>query len=139
MNTVFADTGYWIALINRKDPHRLQALQLAQQLDKTRIVTTELVLVELLNFFSNKGPFLRKMAVQAIEDIVNDQYVTVISHTHNLFQSALKRYDKVFDKQWSFVDCYSFEVMKSKRIKEALAYDKHFQQAGFITMLRNEG
>ncbi len=40
------------------------------------------------------------------------------------------------DKDWSLVDCLSFEVMKSRGITYALAFDHHFEQAGFVTKFR---
>ena len=40
------------------------------------------------------------------------------------------------DKDWSLTDCISFIVMKERGIHDALTTDKHFEQAGFTTLLK---
>lgn len=40
------------------------------------------------------------------------------------------------DKEWSWVDCASFVVMKQRGILEALTTDHHFEQAGFVRLLK---
>jgi len=40
------------------------------------------------------------------------------------------------DKTWSLVDCASFVVMQKRGITEALTSDVHFEQAGFIRLLK---
>ena len=46
---VFADSGYWIALINPDDELHEKAVNLRTSLGNRRIVTTHLVLNEVLN------------------------------------------------------------------------------------------
>ena len=55
MPEVFADTGYWIALLNRNDSLNTKARELSVTLQDTTIVTTEMVLTELLNNASSRG------------------------------------------------------------------------------------
>jgi predicted nucleic acid-binding protein len=55
MKRIFADTGYWIALLNPRDELYGRALALAQTCSDDQIVTTEMVLTELLNGFSAAG------------------------------------------------------------------------------------
>ena len=45
-------------------------------------------------------------------------------------------YNQRQDKTWGLIDCASFLIMQQWRITEALAYDEHFRQAGFIPLLR---
>ena len=40
------------------------------------------------------------------------------------------------DQRWSLTDCSSFLLMEQRGISEALAYDRDFEQAGFIPLLR---
>jgi len=37
----------------------------------------------------------------------------------------------------AFVDCTSFVVMRALGISEALTYDEHFLQAGYLALLRS--
>ena len=45
-------------------------------------------------------------------------------------------YRQMLDKEWSLTDCASFALMKERGIAEALAHDRHFEQAGFVALLR---
>ncbi len=40
------------------------------------------------------------------------------------------------DKEWGLVDCVSFVTMNQLGITEALTTDRHFEQAGFVALLR---
>ena len=55
MSEVFADTGYWAALQNTRDRLHGRALALTKEIEPRRIVTTQMVLVEVLNMFGNRG------------------------------------------------------------------------------------
>jgi predicted nucleic acid-binding protein len=46
---------------------------------------------------------------------------------------------KHIDQGWSFTDCLSFQVMKARRLREALTKDEHFEKAGFVALLRDPG
>jgi predicted nucleic acid-binding protein len=57
MRRVFADTGYWVALLNPQDELHQKARELSNQIDSLYIVTSEMVLAEVLNDFSKRGSF----------------------------------------------------------------------------------
>jgi uncharacterized protein len=40
------------------------------------------------------------------------------------------------DKAWSLVDCSSFAIMQQQNMSQALTNDHHFEQAGFIRLLK---
>jgi predicted nucleic acid-binding protein len=137
MRQVFADTGYWVALLNPKDELHQKARDISKQMDSLYIVTSEMVLAEVLNDFSKRGAFFRQAAIELIESLYNHTNVTVIQQSSSQFQEGLLLYKKRPDKEWSITDCVSFKIMEEYGITEALAYDKHFEQVGFIALLRD--
>jgi len=135
MEIVFADTGYWIALLNPKDNLHQIAVKLSEDLYPVRIVTSELILDELLNNFSSNSQ-LKKVAANFVEQIENNNNINVIIQTPEDRQEALELYKKYTDKQWGITDCISFNIMKATNINKALAYDIHFIQAGYRALMR---
>lgn len=137
MKRVFADTGFWIAFLNPKDRWYEKAIAINKnlQIQKTTIVTSELVLIELLNFFGTFPSNIRQRTGLLVQNIQSHSSITIVSQTSLLFSKALELYLQRPDKEWSLTDCSSFIIMKELQITEALAHDKHFQQAGFITLL----
>lgn len=49
---------------------------------------------------------------------------------------GIRLYEQRRDKQWSLTDCISFVVMKREGLTEALTGDHHFEQAGFVALLK---
>ncbi|GAX36475.1 type II toxin-antitoxin system VapC family toxin [Nodularia sp. NIES-3585] len=137
MQFVFADTGYWVALLNPHDDLHKKAVQLSKAVQPAHIVTSEMVLTEVLNDFSDRGDYFRQAAVKLIEQLYEHPNTTIIPQTSNQFQAALKLYEQRPDKAWSQTDCVSFKIMEEQIIYDALAYDKHFQQAGYTALMRN--
>jgi|SRR5437660_9301992 len=136
MERVFADTGYWIALLNPRDELHSQARFISLQYDPWRIVTSEMVLTEFLNSFSGYGLLLRRAASEAVVSLVNQSQVLIVPQTSNLFEKSLERYQDMADKAWSLTDCSSFLIMEQEQLTAALTHDRHFAQAGFRTLLR---
>jgi predicted nucleic acid-binding protein len=64
--------------------------------------------------------------------------IEIVPQTSDLFISALELYNQRLDQAWSHTDCASFQIMHKLGIQEALAYDKHFEQAGFVALLRQD-
>jgi uncharacterized protein len=137
MRIVFADTGYWVALLNSHDDLHQKAVNLSKAIQPAHIVTSEMVLTEVLNDFSDRGDYFRKIAVTLIQSLYQHPNTTIVPQTTGQFQSALTLYEKRPDKAWSQTDCVSFKIMEEQTIPEALAYDKHFAQAGFVALMRN--
>lgn len=135
MKSVFADTAYWIALLNPKDDLHAEARRVSGTLGQSRIVTSEFVMVELLNGFAGGGAGARVSAVDLIDRLRENANVDLVPLSSALFRRAVDRYARRKDKTWSLVDCASFLIMEEHNITEALTADMHFQQAGFEVML----
>lgn len=112
MRRVFADTGYWVALLNPKDELHQKAQDISKQMDLLYILTSEMVLAEVLNDFFKRGAFFRQAAIELIESLYNHPNVTVIQQSSSQFQEGLLLYKKRLDKEWSITDCVSFKIME---------------------------
>ena len=134
MKVVFADTGYWEAVLNPNDKLHVKAQQVSASLGKVRLLTTEMVLDELLSALS-KIP-VRPIAVIGVQKIRSNPNVEVIPQTSLQFSTGFDLYRSMADKEWSLTDCVSFNVMREHGLTEALAHDRHFEQASFVALLR---
>jgi uncharacterized protein len=135
MRTLFADTFYWTALINSSDDWHQQVMVLTSSLRLTQIVTTEEVLLEVLNFFCNQGIRSRKQAVELVIYVLDNPDVEVMEQTHQSFITGLALYQSRLDKGYSLTDCISMQTMRQLGITEVLTHDKHFTQEGFVILL----
>ena len=68
--TEFADTGYWIALQNPREDLHQKASATSRDYTPNQIVTSEMVLTEFLNSFSDYGPGLCQEAARAVVSLV---------------------------------------------------------------------
>ena len=62
--------------------------------------------------------------------------MTIIPADRTTLQQGFDLYQQRPDKEWSLTDCISFVIMKREGITEALTGDHHFEQAGFIALLK---
>ena len=138
MRVVFADTGYWIALWDTKDARHQSAQAFTKRLGAVRIVTTQLVLVEVLNYMSRLGDYYRTRAAQLVQRMRDDSNVEIVPLTADQFWGAVERYGARADQTWSLTDCASFAVMEERGVTSALAHDRDFEQAGFTALLRQD-
>ena len=132
MTTVFADTFYFIALLNINDEGHAKAVELVPLVE--RIVTTEWVLTELADGLATSRQ--RAMFVQTRRILLADENVEVVPFTMELYQDGMQMYSARPDKEWSLTDCISFVVMQRKGVTEVLTGDHHFEQAGFVALLK---
>ena len=136
MKTFFADTSYWIALLNPHDELNRKAQAVSEEQQPFRIITTEMVLVEFLAYVSKGGEHFRKRAVATVQDLRARPDVEIVPQTTEQFQTALELYASRPDKLSSLTDCASFNLMSEMKIWQALTSDRDFEQAGFIALLK---
>ena len=139
MSDYFADSGYWFALIDEDDEFHTSATEYAILLEtqNDRIVTTQMVLNEVLNPRSGTTARQRQDAIALIDRIRQNRQVDVIPQSEEQFEEALALLRSVVnDKEWSITDCASFLAMRRLNITNALTGDRHFRQAGFTVLLK---
>jgi uncharacterized protein len=136
MTEIFLDTSFAIALSSVTDQNHVLAVKLADQIehDKTNLVTTQAILLEIGNALSKQR--YRAAAVQLLESLETDLSIEVVLLTHSLYKLAFDLFKRREDKEWGLVDCISFIVMQDRGITDALTADTHFQQAGFRALLK---
>jgi uncharacterized protein len=135
VNLVFADTSYWLAVLSKEDQfHKLSARFNLESLD-LRIVTTELVITEVFNHLC-KSARLRMLASQWAKQLYANESLSIISLARIDLHKAIDFYAARHDKSWSLVDCSSFILMQQFGITNCLTTDHHFEQAGFVNLLR---
>jgi predicted nucleic acid-binding protein len=132
MKEVFADSHYFIALLNRRDQYHGAALA-ASQRQGMRVVSTHWVLVELADAMCN--PSIRRDTDRFIRSFMVSPDVDVVMDLDPWFRMGLDLDGDRSDKAWSLTDCISFVVMEARGIREALTGDHDFVQAGFIPLL----
>jgi uncharacterized protein len=135
-NEVFLDTSYAIALSSVNDLFHPTALVLADRIFKgnARLLTTRAVLLEIGNTLSKQR--YRAAAIRLLHALEIDPNVEILPLSEQLYMRAVQLYRERSDKDWGLTDCISFVVMRDRGIKEALTADEHFQQAGFLALMR---
>lgn len=131
MKPLFADTFYWIALLNRREAWYGRVIALSRTLATRRFLTTEWILAEFLAFYSAGGAVTRQRAAAKTRQILDDPSVSVLSPSQALFLDGLTLYESRPDKGYSLTDCLSMHVMRREGLTDILTNDHHFTQEGF--------
>ena len=132
---ILLDTGYFIALFTPGDELHARAAAWSLRLNEPLLVT-EYVLWECVNTFSK--PCDRASAHALIDHVTAEPTYEVVPASAGLLAAALRFHRDRPDKEWSLTDCASFYLMGQRGLTRALAYDRHFEQAGFQALLRHD-
>ena len=133
---VFLDTAFAIALSSPKDAHHELAVQISERLEanEIRLVTTRPVIIEIGNALAKQA--FQQSAIELIESLEQDPSAEIVPISETLCERAFDLFRERQDKEWGLTDCISFVVMKEKGLTTALTADRHFQQAGFLALMR---
>ncbi len=126
MPTLFADTFYWVALIHAKDQWHRQVRAFSRLIQDYSLITTDLVLVEYLNFFAKFDQPMKQGVVNLYRQIQTSPNLQIISLDSYLIQSGVELYANRLDKGYSLTDCVSMIVMKQMGIYEILTMTRSF-------------
>lgn len=132
MTLTFADTYYYLALLNPRDADHGKALAASSQ-RQGKLVTTRWVLAEVGDAMA--APQYRGRFVDLMKTIESDADTIIIGATDDQFREGVALFGQRSDKNWPLTDCISFAVMESHSIQEALTGDHHFEQAGLRALL----
>ncbi|MGI0480248.1 type II toxin-antitoxin system VapC family toxin [Geminocystis sp. CENA526] len=136
MKKVFVDTAAWLALINNKDYFHDLVVEIRKKLKVQGyyFVTTDFVFLEVADALNS--PKFRQQTINFINRLRNLPDLFIIPVSSEIFFEGWNFYCQRLDKDWGLTDCISFVVMQREGITEAFTTDKHFEQAGFIRLIK---
>lgn len=132
MKTVFADTFYFLARLNRRDQHHERVVAFSRGF-RASLLTGDWVLTELADALANSE--CRSRTRDFLLHLRQTPGCEVAPVSRDLLDRGLELYNQHRDKGWTLTDCVSFVVMRERDITEALTADHHFEQAGFVALL----
>ena len=138
MNKIFVDTAGWACLADVSEPFHEKAKEIyaAAMQNHQRVITTNYVLTELVALMTSPMRFHRPRIIEFVNGIKESPFFDIIHIDQDLDSTAWELLTNRVDKNWSLVDCSSFVIMQENNISEALTTDHHFEQAGFVRLLK---
>jgi len=132
---VFVDTSALYALIDKRDSHHDKAKAAASKLLRSgrRLVTTDYVVAESVNLANARaGSILGARILDLLEQSASIRIEWITSAR---FESTKRFFRRHVDHRYSFTDCASFIVMRELDVTDALTTDRHYVEAGFVSLL----
>jgi predicted nucleic acid-binding protein len=120
---VFIDSNFFIALFNPADSNHARANALAQQLESRRdqrIISNFIFLETVTVLAQRRG----KAVAREVGNILQtDSLVTIVVVNEELNEATWRIFEKVEDKNISFVDCSTIALMRAENIQTLLTFD----------------
>jgi predicted nucleic acid-binding protein len=132
---ILVDSCYLIALAKPKDALHPRAAAWSACV-REPLLASEYVLWETVNYLSLLRD--RNKVHVLVEQVMHSPPFVFVPASAELRDTGLQLHRDRPDKEWSLTDCISFHLMREHGIKRVLAYDIHFEQAGFEALLRND-
>jgi predicted nucleic acid-binding protein len=127
------DTSGLLCFHHRAEPQHAEAVQLFQSAAVR--LTHSYVLAEYVALAQARG-LPRQAVLSFVADLQDDPAVRIIWVSETLHRAAVTHLQQRLDKDWSLCDAVSFLLMAQHGIRDALTTDHHFEQAGFVRLLK---
>ena len=130
MSAVYCDTSALYALLDRSDANARVAANSWEGLADAsiRLVTTNYVVLESISLVQ------ARLGIDAVTELrsILDPFISVHYVDAALHLAALEQLVSLSRRAVSLVDCASFAFMRQHGISRAFAFDRHFQEFGFV-------
>lgn len=138
MTALFVDTAGWGNLVDRSQPHHAAASAIYRRAKQQRraIVTSNYVLTERVALLTSPLRRARPQLIAFVNGLKTSPYVQIVHVDATLDTHAWQLLTQRQDTAWSLVDCSSFLLMQQWSIRDSLTTDHHFEQAGFVRLLK---
>lgn len=130
---MLVDTSGLLCLVHRSEPRHLEAREFFRQIPKKLI--HNYILDEFVAL-AHARKFQREATLSYSEAWLTSSTTELIWVDESLHRSGLKLLQTRLDKNYSLCDAVSFVLMREHGITDALTTDRHFEQEGFIRLLR---
>ena len=132
------DTAGWGHLVDPTQEYYALAARVyrAARQQGRRLLTTNYVIAELVALLTEPLRIPRPEIIAFVNGLKTSPYVDIMHVDAALDEQAWQLLTQRQDKEWSLVDCSSFTVMQQLGIGESLTTDRHFEQAGFVRLLK---
>lgn len=101
------------------------------------MVTSNYIVLELIALLNSPLRVPRPQIFQYIDAIQSAPYLQLVRVNQQIENAAWELLKQRLDKNWSLVDATSFIIMQQLEITNALTSDHHFDQAGFVRLLKS--
>jgi predicted nucleic acid-binding protein len=129
---IFVDTSFWVAAHVERDAHHEQAKALLHSLGNEPLITSNHVRGETWTWLRRKGGHAAAVSfLDRLERSIQSEVVTVNDEMEGRALTWLRKHD---ERVYSFIDATSFALMRSLKIRHALAFDGDFTAAGFTEL-----
>ncbi len=128
------DTSGLLCFHHRAEAQHAEAVQFFQAAPLR--LTHNYVLAEFVALSLARG-LPQQAALAFVADLQDTTAVQVIYVHEALHRAAVAHLQQRPDKHWSLCDAVSFLLMSQYGILEALTTDHHFEQAGFVRLLKS--
>ena len=126
---IFVDTSFWAALMLTRDAHHPEARALLGSVGNEPLVTSNHVRGETWTFLRRKAG--HQAAAAFLDRQMRSRQLKLVSATAQVEDRAIGWLREHDEREYSFVDATSFALMRSMKIRRALAFDGDFTAAGF--------
>ena len=128
---IFVDTGAFLARYLAADQHHANAVATWQTLadDGIPLCTSNFVIDETLTLLARRAGY--RFAAERGQVIYRSKQLRVLRPTADDEHRSLGLFAKYADQNVSFTDCISFALMRTRSIRKAFSFDRHFVYAGF--------
>ena len=132
---VFIDTGFWIALFDRRDEHHDAAkTNLKSLLTNFNLFLSDFIVFETLTYL-NCSIKNHNLALRFLDKVNTADAITILDVDTSVKNNAIEIFKKYCNQQFSITDCTSFSIMNKASIKKYAGFDSHFQMIDFIPVL----
>ncbi|MEW6276891.1 MAG: PIN domain-containing protein [Bacillota bacterium] len=131
MRQIFVDTSFWYAHAFAGDLHHKEAVDFLRRAPAP-LLTSNYIFDELVTIL--RYDFGHRVAIEYGKRLKESKICTLVRLLPADEEKAWELFCKYGDQDFSFTDCTSFAFMQRLEIKEAAAFDVHFEIAGFVRL-----